>query len=187
MTSRVPAGGSQQQVPSQHMVARLREKKPVDTEESVPASAAREEETFLSVAKKLMFIVLKHQNERDPLSNRLFMKGSDFALFVINDRSKDLPKGTLFAHFLGLKAIFNEECVCETVQNVWLVGFKAWEKKELDLYCKALSHHSPRAVTSIDLGAPHLFGNEILSWIENLNRLIGLPKVTPPPPWDPSS
>lgn len=170
---------STQQVTNQQMVVHLEQENPVDTQELVQASPAQEEGTFFSVAKKLMFIVLKHQDKRDPLSNRLFMKGSEFALFVINDRSKDLPKDVLFAHFLGLKAIFNEECRCENVKNVWLVGSKAWEKRELDLYCKALSHHSPRVVTSIDLGAPHLFGIEVLSWIENLEESIGFEAPVP--------
>ncbi len=164
---------STQQMTSQQMVVPLRQENPVDTQEIVPASPEQEEGTFLSVAKKLMFIVLKHQNKRDPLSNRLFMKGSDFALFVITDKSEDLPKDVLYAHFLGLKRIFNEECRCENVNDVWLGGSKAWEKRELDLYCKALSHHSSRVVTSIDLGVPHLFGIEVLGWIENLEESIG--------------
>ena len=70
------------------MVARLRQENRFDTQEIVPASPAQEDGTFLSIGKKLMFIVLKHQDERDPLSNRLFMKGSDFRLpLVISLRS----------------------------------------------------------------------------------------------------
>jgi hypothetical protein len=168
------ASGQGQQMESRQLAVRLREQNPTRNLEVVPANPAQEEGSFFSVAKKLMLIVLKHQDKRDPLSNRLFMKGSDFALFVINSRSEEVPKEALISHFIGLRAIFNEECRCENVENVWLVGSKAWEKRELDLYCKALSHYSPRVVTCIDLGAPHAFGNEILKWIENLERPMGL-------------
>jgi hypothetical protein len=171
MAVRAAAGGQQQlQVEPQAPLA-LQE---------IPPNLEKEEVTFLSIAKKLMFIVLKHQDKRDPLSNRLFMQGSAFALFMINDRSPDFPRDTFVAHFLGLKAIFREECRCENVSEPWLVGTKAWEKRELDLYCKALSHHSPRVIRSCDLGVPHPFGPEILNWMKELEGPMAL--LTAPRP-----
>ncbi|GEM_PF-5140906 len=164
------AGGQQQLQIEQQGLVHPQADLPIVSREELPTNLEQEEVSFLSIARKLMCIVLKHKDKRDPLSNKLFMQGSALALSVINERSLDLPPSTLVTHFLGLKAIFNEECRCQNVTDPWLVGIQAWEKRELDLYCKALSHHSPRIIRSVDLGAPHLFGKEVIHWIEYVER-----------------
>ncbi len=124
-------------------------------------------EKYLSCLKAMEGLgktLLKHKNEKDTLSLRLFQHGFKMMVFAKKSQTMDLneiPK-KIDKHLNKLKAILRHPFGEILLKDPWLVGDLVWEKEVLEWYKRCFKFFSDESIDS----KPHQFASDMLSFLQ---------------------
>lgn len=115
-------------------------------------------------ATELGKIVLRHQDKKDTLSQRLFAQGEKFEIFT--KITSEIPSNESFlAHVEELRELLRNPFTEKTIlKDPWLVGDLVWEWSYLTVYCEALGFVVSDKVVKI----PHEFARDVLTLLKSL-------------------